>query len=65
MRGSKFKTNNGTSLLETGDDFFQPRDFGLEWFTEHFSDKINRQDAKAQIKQFLAHPELGAVRLCG
>jgi hypothetical protein len=26
----------GISLLETGDDFFQPRGFGWERFTEHF-----------------------------
>ena len=44
------KTNGGTSLLETGDDFFQPRGFGLERFTEHFSGKINHQDAKARRK---------------
>jgi hypothetical protein len=25
---------------------FQPRGFGLERFTEHFSGKINRQDAR-------------------
>jgi hypothetical protein len=36
--------------LETGDDFFQSRGFGLERFTEHFSGKINHQDTKARRK---------------
>ena len=31
-------------------EIFQPRGFGLERFTEHFSGKINRQDAKARRK---------------
>jgi hypothetical protein len=29
---------------------YQPRGFGLERFTEHFSGKINHQDTKARRK---------------
>src|SRR5271170_7369550 len=48
VRVSQLAVRGGISLLETGDDFFQPRGFGWERFTEHFYGKINRQDAKAQ-----------------
>jgi hypothetical protein len=50
VRVSQLAVRVGISLLETDDDFFQPRGFGLERFTEHFSGKINHQDAKARRK---------------
>jgi len=35
VRVSQLAVRVGISLLETGDDFFQPRGFGLERFLEH------------------------------
>ena len=40
VRVSQLAVRVGISLLETGDDFFQPRGFGLERFTEHFSTRL-------------------------
>ena len=51
VRVSQLAVRVRISLLETGDDFFQARGFGLERFTEHFSGKINHQDTKARRKK--------------
>jgi hypothetical protein len=50
VRVSQLAVRVGISLLETGDDFFQPRGFGLERFTEHFSTRLTAKTQRHEEK---------------
>jgi hypothetical protein len=50
VRVSQLAVRVRISLLETGDDFFQPRGFGLERFTEHFSARLTAKTQRHEEK---------------
>jgi len=57
VRISQLAVRVGISLLETGDDFFQPRGFVLERFSKHFlarlTTKTQRHEEKMRGSNFL------------